>query len=167
MRSMIGILDRGLERLSLLYLRLSQAILAALVAGVFAQVLYRYLFSRSILGIEELTAFALVWMVFLMSVVLHRRRRHIVVSVVVDILPPRHQRIAGRIVSVGTIVLSVYVLIQLHAVWPYLRLTTPVFGIPDVAVKTSPAFAFVPILLQEIVNWFGAPDRTDRTAGGL
>lgn len=162
---MIASLDRMLKGLSLIYLRISQMILAGLVAGVFAQVVYRYIFSKSFVGLEELTAFALVWLVFLMSAVLHRRRRHIVVTALVDIMSARHQRISATLVSLGTVVLAVYVLLQLQAVWPYLRLTSPVFGIHDVAFKIAPAFAFVPILLQEVVNWLRpSPGNGDNSA---
>lgn len=149
---MIQRLDSLLERLAQVYLRASQLLLALLVIAVFAQVIWRYLFARSFLGLEELTALALVWVVFAMSVVLHRRGRHIRVTALSDLFSPALQRLAGAITSVAVILLAGFVLYQLQAVWPYLRLKSAVFEIPDVAFKVAPAFAFIPIALQELVH---------------
>ncbi|MEQ8709520.1 MAG: TRAP transporter small permease subunit [Rhodospirillales bacterium] len=152
---MITALDQLLDRLSRFYLRFSQLLLAGLVVAVFAQVIWRYLFARSFMGLEELTALALVWVVFPMSVVLHRRGRHICVSVLSDLFSPRLKRLAGIIISLGVITLVLFVLYQLWQVWPYLRLKSPVFGIPDIAFKIAPAFAFIPIALQELLHLAG------------
>ena len=162
---MIQRLDSFLERLAQVYLRASQVLLALLVLGVFAQVIWRYLFARSLLGLEELTALALVWIVFPMSVVLHRRGRHIRVTALSDLFSQALQRLAGAITSVAVILLAAYVLYQLQAVWPYLRLKSAVFGIPDVAFKVAPAFAFIPIALQELVLLYRstAPSPGDAT----
>lgn len=152
---MFAALDHLLDRLSMVYLRLSQILLAGLVLAVFAQVIWRYAFEKSFLGLEELTALALVWVVFPMSVILHRRGRHICVSVLSDLFGPGLKRLAGIIISFGVILLVLFVLYQLWQVWPYLRLKSPVFGIPDIAFKVAPAFAFIPIALQELLHLAG------------
>lgn len=159
---MIERLDNLLERLAQIYLRASQVLLALLVIAVFAQVIWRYLFARSFLGLEELTALALVWVVFIMSVVLHRRGRHIRVTALSDLFSPQLQRLARAITSVAVILLAGFVLYQLQAVWPYLRLKSAVFEIPDVAFKVAPAFAFIPIALHEVV-WLCRAARTSRS----
>lgn len=148
-------LDRGLAALNWAYLRLAQAILIALVGLVFVQVVGRYTLGQSILGLNELTGFLLVWLVFLMATVLHRRRRHIVITAVIDLMGPASQRGAALITSLGIIAFAVYVCLQLVDVMPYLRLTSPVYRIPDWSQKIAPAAAFVPILLQELVNLAG------------
>ncbi len=149
---MIDRLDAALEHLNRLYLRLAQVILAGLVAIVFGQVVYRYLFGKSFLGISEITAFSIVWVVFMMAVVLHRRRRHIVITALVDHMGGSAKRAAAALVSLGTIAFSVFVYAETVHVWPYLTVETPVFHLHDVVFKTAPLFAFGPILLQEIVN---------------
>lgn len=149
---MIDRLDDALDTLTRLYLAICQGLLGLLVAGVLFEVVWRYAFSRSLLGLAELTALALVWIVFLMAVVLHRRRRHIVITAAIDLAGPRMKSVAAALVSLGTILLAAFVCYQLYRVWPFLRLRTPVFGIHDVAYKLAPLFAFVPISLQELVN---------------
>ncbi|MEO1226384.1 MAG: TRAP transporter small permease [Pseudomonadota bacterium] len=145
-------LDRVLAVVNRIYLRLAQAILIALVGLVFAQVVGRYTLGRSILGLNELTGFLLVWLVFLMAFVLHRRRRHIVITAVTDLLGRNARQRAALLTSLGVIAFAVYVCIQLIDVMPYLRLTSPVFRLPDWSEKIAPAAAFVPMLLQELVN---------------
>ncbi|MEQ9813685.1 MAG: TRAP transporter small permease [Azospirillaceae bacterium] len=150
-------LDRALAGVNWLYLKTGQAILIALAALVFAQVVGRYTLGRSVQGLNELTGFLLVWLVFLMAVVLHRRRRHIVITAAIDLLGPAGRRITGAIVSIGVAAFAVFVCLQMGETMPYLRLRSPVYGIPDWLEKLAPLFAFVPILLQEIVN-LATPD---------
>jgi len=153
-------LDRTLAGVNWLYLKTSQAILIVLVGLVFAQVVGRYTLGRSVLGLNELTGFLLVWLVFLMAVVLHRRRRHIVITAAIDLLGPGVRRVTGAIVSIGVAAFAVFVCIQMAETMPFLRLRSPVYGIPDWLEKLAPLFAFVPILLQELVN-LATPARRD------
>jgi TRAP-type C4-dicarboxylate transport system permease small subunit len=149
---MFDVLDRTLEIVSIAYLRISQGLLAILVIGVFVQVITRYFFATTLIGSGELANLMIVWIVFLMSAVLYRRRRHIVITVLVDVLPLTLQRAADAVVNLGTIVLSVYIVYQFWNVLPFLRLSTPVFQIPDVAFKSAPLFAMIPMAFQAIVN---------------
>jgi len=145
-------LDKSLELTSKIYLRIAQGILLFLVLAILSQVVSRYVFARSTVGIDELTKIALVWLTFLMAVVLHRQKRHITVKALYDALPPRLQFFADTIVSLATIGLSTFVFWQIFQAWGYFGLLSPVFGIPDTALRAAPIFAFVPILLQEAVS---------------
>ncbi|MEO4044184.1 TRAP transporter small permease subunit [Hoeflea sp. CAU 1731] len=149
---MMRSLDAFLDILSRIYLRLSQALLVALVAGVFWQVISRYAFSKSIIGLDELTKFALVWITFMMAVVLHRRNRHISITILTDAASDSFRRTGKIITGVATMALCVFVYIQLWNVWGFLGLVSPVFEIPDYAYRIAPLFAFGPIFLQECVN---------------
>ncbi|WP_417722626.1 TRAP transporter small permease [Salipiger sp.] len=144
--------DTLLAGISALYLRLSQAVLLALVVGILLEVIMRYFLGRAFVGSAELTQLAITWIVFLMAFVLFRTRRHIVVSALVDMLGPQMNRVFDTIINLATIVLSIYVLVQLGNVWEFLGLKTPVFGIPDTVFKTAPVFCFVPMALQAAVN---------------
>jgi len=149
---MIKSLDGFLGILGQIYLRISQVLLVALVAGVFWQVISRYAFSTSILGLDELTKFALVWITFLMAVVLHRRNRHISITILTDAATDRLKRNARVITGISTMALCIFVYIQLWNVWGFLGLVSPVFEIPDYAYRIAPLFAFGPVFLQECVN---------------
>lgn len=149
---MIQTLDRFLEAVARAYLVVSQAFLAILVVGIFAEVIMRYFFATSVVGSGEIANLAIVWIVFLMAAVLHRRRRHIMITALVDLLGQGGKRAADVLVNIGAIVLAAYIFYQFYNVWPFLRLKTPVFHIPDVAFKSAPLFAFVPMLLQSLIN---------------
>ncbi|MFY0635231.1 MAG: TRAP transporter small permease [Vannielia sp.] len=148
-------LDTFLGHVSKGYLRISQALLLALVLGILAEVVLRYVLGRGILGSAELTRLVITWIVFLMAFVLYRTRRHIVVTALVDILGPRARWVCERITDVSVVVLCIYVMIQLWNVWQFLGLKTPVFEIPDTAFKIAPVFCFVPMGLQAVLNFFG------------
>ncbi len=145
-------IDTILAKISALYLRLSQAALLALVVGILLEVVMRYFLGRAFVGSAELTQLAITWIVFFMAFVLFRTRRHIVVTALVDMLGPRTNRVFDTLINIATIVLSVYVLVQLGNVWEFLGLETPVFRIPDTVFKTAPVFCFVPMALQAAIN---------------
>lgn len=148
----MDLLDRLLDGVNRIYLIISQVLLGGLVVGILTEVVLRYFLGRGILGSGEITRLAVTWIVFLMAAVLYRRRRHIVVSALVDVLPLRWKHVCDVAINVSVIVLSGYVLFQLYQVWEFLGLRTPVFGIPDPAFKVASVFCFVPIALQSVVN---------------
>ena len=105
---MVEVIDDALAFVSRFYFRVSQALLALLVVGIFSQVLLRYFLGSSILGAAELTKLAMTWLVFLMAVVLHRRRRHIEITALIDVLGPRMRRAAEVLVNVAVISLACF-----------------------------------------------------------
>ncbi|WP_165354572.1 TRAP transporter small permease [Tropicimonas sp. IMCC6043] len=145
-------IDNLLGWIAAIYTRIAQAILVALVLGVLTQVVYRYVFGRSIIGLEELTKLGLIWLTFLTAAVLHRRRRHISVSALYDVMPASSQRLAEILTSLATIVLALFLSYQMNAVWGFMMLKSPVYHIPDTWFRSAPLAAFIPILLQECVN---------------
>lgn len=146
------ILDQCLHLIQVTHLRISQALLLALVIGILIEVFLRYFLGQAFVGSAELTQLAITWVVFLMAFVLFRTRRHIVVTALVDIMGPRSKLICDAIINVATVILSIYVLVQLGNVWEFLGLKTPVFKIPDTVFKVAPVFCFVPMGLQAALN---------------
>lgn len=149
---MLNHLDSSLDRVARFYLRLSQALLAALVLGILLEVVLRYFLSKGFLGSAELSRLAITWIVFLMGFVLYRTKRHIVVTALVDVLPDGARRACDAIINLSVIVLSIFVLVQLYEVWEFLGLKTAVYGIPDTWYKVAPVFCFVPLALQALSN---------------
>lgn len=150
---MIETIDRVLGRLVALYHAVSKALLAGLVLLVGTQVVLRYLTDHSILWAGEVAIMMFTWMVFLAAVVLHRKARHITVTVAVDRFPAAARRAAGLIVSVGVIVFGVVVLTQVRAIWALIAQTaTPVLDVPDTAFATALAVGMATIVAQEAVN---------------
>ena len=64
-------------------------LMAAMAALVFANVVSRYLFNYSIIWVEELTRYMMVWLGFLGSGLVLRFGAHVAVDVFQDLLPTR------------------------------------------------------------------------------
>ena len=86
------------------FVRLNQWVVIALMAGmavlVFANVVSRYLFNYSIIWVEELTRYMMVWVGFLGSGLVLRYGAHIGVDLFQDLLPASAARaLRGAIVA--------------------------------------------------------------------
>lgn len=150
---MIESADRLLGWVSRVYLWGAQCLLALLVIVIGTQAVLRYGTSMSMVWAGEVATLSMIWMVFLMAAVLHRRRRHITVSVLSDRLEGIAGRIAESLVSLGTIVLVAVICAQIGTVWPFVeRLTTPVLGISRGVFLLGIAVGLITIALQELVN---------------
>ncbi len=91
-----------LERMSRLIERGSCAVMAAalavMVAGVFAQVIWRYLFESSIFWSEELIRYLMVWSAMFGAGVCLRRGLHLGVAALFNAFPPRVRRLVSQAV---------------------------------------------------------------------
>ncbi len=67
--------------------------LAVMVALVFTNVVLRYVFGSGIAAGEEFARLAFVWLIFLGAVLAMRERGHIGVTILVERLPARVQRV--------------------------------------------------------------------------
>lgn len=65
------------------------ALMAAMAALVFVNVVSRYLFNHSIIWVEEVTRYMMVWVGFIGSGLVLRYGAHIAVDVFQDVLPAR------------------------------------------------------------------------------
>jgi C4-dicarboxylate transporter, DctQ subunit len=88
-------LHRGLEAVTVL-------LLAGYFVLVVLQVIFRYVFNRSLFWSEELVRFALVWSVMLGSAVVAYRAEHIRIDVLDNALPPGPRRVVARLAEVLT-----------------------------------------------------------------
>jgi TRAP-type transport system small permease protein len=64
-------------------------LLLIMVTVLSAEVIARYAFKHSLLGVTEIAEICFVWQVYLASIAVMRRRRHIAVHVLRDRLAPR------------------------------------------------------------------------------
>lgn len=85
-------LDRPpLPRAELLLVRLNQGVVVALMATmsvlVFANVVSRYVFNHSMVWVEELTQYQMIWVTWLGAGLALREGRHVAVDVLQDALP--------------------------------------------------------------------------------
>jgi TRAP-type C4-dicarboxylate transport system permease small subunit len=70
------------------------ALMGTMAVLVFANVITRYLFNSSIIWVEELTQFQMIWITYLGAGLALREGRHVAVDTLQDLLPTRFQRYA-------------------------------------------------------------------------
>jgi TRAP-type C4-dicarboxylate transport system permease small subunit len=84
------------------FVRLNQWIVIALMAvmatRVFANVVSRYVFNHSIIWVEELTQYQMIWIAYLGAGLALREGRHVAVDVLQDLLQTRTRRAARTLI---------------------------------------------------------------------
>lgn len=124
------------------------AMMAAMVALVFANVVCRYIFSFSIIWAEELSQYLMVWIAFLGAGLAMREGRHVAVEMLQDALPQPLGRIARVIVLLAILAfLATLVVLGVMFVSFAWEQETPVMniptGIPYLAVPIGAFLFFV------------------------
>jgi TRAP-type transport system small permease protein len=153
-----------LAAVELAFVRLNQALVVALMGSmavlVFLNVVTRYVFNHSIIWVEELTQYEMIWIAYLGAGLALREGRHVAVDTLQDLLPalPRkllRTAIAGA-VAVFALVLTVLGFQIVAFTWnqetPVMNLPT---GLPYLAVPIGAA-AF---LLHLLLFWRGFVER--------
>lgn len=124
------------------------AMMAVMVALVFANVVSRYLFNYSIIWAEELSQYLMVWIAFLGAGLAMREGRHVAVEMLQDALPPPLAR-SARVLVIFAILAFLATLVVLGAMFAMFAWDqeTPVMnipmGIPYLAVPLGALLFFV------------------------
>ena len=79
-------------------------LMGSMAALVFANVVSRYVFNHSIIWVEELTQYQMIWITYLGAGLALRQGRHVAVDLVEDHLPPGLRR--GLRILIGTAILG-------------------------------------------------------------
>lgn len=82
--------------------------LAGMVAVVFFNAVLRYVFNTGIMVSEELARFLFIWMCLLGSVVAYRKKNHIYITVITDMLPPKAKVVVQCIARIITTVAIIF-----------------------------------------------------------
>ncbi|MEW6265739.1 MAG: TRAP transporter small permease [Thermodesulfobacteriota bacterium] len=98
---MLDRLSRNLDRISCYFMVTA---LAVMVAVVFAQVIWRYVFQASIFWSEELSRYLMVWATMFAAGVCLRRGAHMAVRFVHDLFPARLRQATSLIVYAAILV---------------------------------------------------------------
>ncbi|MCE8023922.1 MULTISPECIES: TRAP transporter small permease [Halomonadaceae] len=88
-KSLLILLMRGLSRLNFLLAVISAVVLVAATGAVFAEIMSRLLFGKSLLWVVELSGYALLYMTFLGAPYLLEKNRHVAIDIVTENLHPR------------------------------------------------------------------------------
>lgn len=145
-----------LDRLEHLVVRLNQGLVVALMASmaalVFANVVARYLFSSSVIWVEELTQVQMIWVAYLGAGLALREGRHVAVDTLQDLLPAALRRALRQLIAtaLALFLLALAVLGVQIVVFTWTQ-ETPVLGIsaglPYLAVPLGAAALLLHLLL--------------------
>ena len=108
---------------------------------LFIAVLSRYLFGRSFYWIDAYCRYALIWIAFLGSAMVLRRREHIGVDVVIDLLP----KILRKWIIKADIFLILVFSFAMFIQGIKLYKITEKQVIPDLNIKMSNIYVIIPI----------------------
>ncbi len=133
--------------------------IAVIACCVFLQVLARYVFSTAIHWTEEVSAFAMVWAVYMGAALCIRERYHVRILVGVASLP----RMLGKpVIMLADLSWALFCVFMLWVSWDYLAVlwkftaTTPSLGINELYPQSILVIGYTLMLfrlIQVYVNW--------------
>jgi TRAP-type C4-dicarboxylate transport system permease small subunit len=119
------------------------ALLMAMVAVTFAQVVQRYLLSSGITWAEEVARYCFVWIVFLGSAIALHRGMHVGVDLLTDLLPPPLKR---AVAALSELLITGFCLAVIWASIPVLRVNAMQVS-PALELQMSYVYAAIPIAM--------------------
>jgi TRAP-type transport system small permease protein len=150
---MTGRLSRGLNALD----RVLWCALGAILITIFSLNLYqvggRYLFGVGAVWIPDLTRLLFIWMVFLGTALMHQRKRHLVIDVLLLKIPEPARRRIEALLSLGMLGLAGVMavvgwrIMEIRMDIPYTGLEIPT-GYAYLAVPVAAALIVVTSLLN-------------------
>jgi TRAP-type C4-dicarboxylate transport system permease small subunit len=168
-------LSGPLDRLDRTLVALLRLVVIALFAGmtivVVGQVFCRYVLGFSLNWSEEVARLSVICLVLLASALLARDGRHLTVTTVVDLLPPRARAVAATLAALIGLVAGSYLVRGAYAAFTreYAQ-RTPALQLPMgvvYGVITLAALLFCLFLCVGLVrNWRDILSNTHRTEGG-
>lgn len=129
MTAVMTVLERATVAVALL-------LLVAMVFTTGAQVASRYVFDLPLVWTEETGRHLMIWMVFLSSTVVYRRRQHIAIDLIGSRLGPRGRAVASIFV---TLVLAFFFVLMVRYGW---ELTTRTMGQRSSALRYPMGYAY-------------------------
>ena len=122
------------------------AILAAMAAMVFANVVLRFTTGVSILWVEEVSRYLMIWLTLLGAGMVLRYGGHVGIETLQEALPRRAAAIRGAIVVLLATFFVFMVIVGARYAWLAWGQTTPVLGIPVGVVYLALPIGFALLL---------------------
>lgn len=123
------------------------AFFLVMVVSVSIGVLFRYGFGRPLIWTEEVSGLCFLWAVFLGAAAAAKRREHIAVDTLVELIPPAGKRIVAlATAAVVAAMLGAIAVLGVQFAWSQRHTTTEALELPvllyALAVPLSSALAF-------------------------
>ena len=87
-------------------------VLAILIALTVAGVVWRYIFAHPFTWLEEVQVACMVWIVFAGGGAAFRTGNHVAIEMIVDMLPPKLQKVINWLIMVVVVVVLAYLFVQ-------------------------------------------------------
>ncbi|MCW5634341.1 MAG: TRAP transporter small permease [Rubrivivax sp.] len=130
------------------------ALMASMAALVFLNVVTRYLFNHSIIWVEELTQYQMIWVAYLGAGLALRESRHVAVDSLQDLLPAPWRRHLRTLLAVAMAVfLAVLAVLGFQIVAFTWGQETPVMNIPTGVPYLAVPVGAAAFLLHLVLFW--------------
>jgi TRAP-type C4-dicarboxylate transport system permease small subunit len=127
------------------------AMLGAMATMVFANVALRFLTDRSILWVEEVSRFLMIWLTFIGSGIVLRHGAHVAIDSLAQAIPHFAAAIRGAVLATLAVFFVVMIALGLRYAALTWDQTTPVLGIPFGAVYLAMPIGFALMLLHLVL----------------
>ena len=127
------------------------AMLAAMAAMVFANVVLRFTTDRSLLWVEETSRYLMIWLTFLGSGLVLRYGAHIGIDTLQDVLPRHAAAIRAAIFCVLLVFFATMVWVGSRYALLTWGQTTPVLGVPIGAVYLAMPIGFALLIVHLVL----------------
>ncbi len=132
---------------------------AAMVILLFLQVVSRYAFRHSISFTEEIAVILFILSVYLGAVGATRRKQHLRIEVVVNLLKPKAKLVLAIIANIVFMITNLFLIYGLIGITANLKkygMVTPITEIPKWTVYTVLPVAFIAITIRLIEECFNS-----------
>lgn len=148
----------ALASLELAFVRLNQWLVIGLMASmavlVFVNVVMRYLFNQSIVWVEEVTQYEMIWVAYLGAGLALREGRHVAVDTLQDWLPDLSRRALRNLLAVAIAVfLAALVVLGIQIAMFTWDQETPVLNIPSGLPYLAVPLGAAAMLLHLVLFW--------------
>lgn len=139
-------------------MRANQALVVALMASmavlVFLNVVTRYVFNHSIIWVEELTQYQMIWVAYLGAGLALREARHVAVDTLQDLLPaPLRRHLRTLLAAAMAVFLAVLAVLGFQIVAFTWNQETPVMNVPTGLPYLAVPIGAVAMLLHLLLFW--------------
>ncbi len=132
------------------------ALMASMAVLVFANVVSRYLFNHSIIWVEELTQFQMIWVAYLGAGLALREGRHVAVDTLQDLLPSGVRRALRNFVALLMAAFAVMLVVLGFQIASFTwSQETPVMGLPTGATYLAVPLGAAAFALHLFLFWRG------------
>ena len=142
------------------------AMLAAMATMVFANVALRFLTDASILWVEEVSRYLMIWLTFLGAGLVLRYGGHVGIDTLQEALPRQAAVIRGGIVAILLAFFAFMIVVGLRYAVLAWGQTTPVLGIPVGAVYLAMPIGFALLVAHLLLMARGYVSRRQLLADG-